>query len=82
MAAKNERKVEDMSFEEALEELQGLVKSLEKGETKLDDAVRQYERGMALKHYCQKKLNEAQARIEQIVVSPDGAIGATQAKLD
>jgi exodeoxyribonuclease VII, small subunit len=56
-----------MSFEEALNELQGLVKALEKGEAKLDEAIRAYERGAALKQHCERKLREAQAKVDKIV---------------
>jgi exodeoxyribonuclease VII small subunit len=56
MADKQEPAIEAMSFEEALNELQGLVKALEKGEAKLDEAIRAYERGAALKQHCERKL--------------------------
>jgi exodeoxyribonuclease VII small subunit len=80
--SKGESDVAKMSFEEALEELLALVKSLEKGETKLDEAVRQYQRGMDLKRHCEKKLREAQEKVDKIVLSPDGSIGSEPAKLD
>ncbi len=68
MADKQEPAIEAMSFEEALNELQGLVKALEKGEAKLDEAIRAYERGAALKQHCERKLREAQAKVDKIVV--------------
>lgn len=55
-----------MSFEEALVELEKLVKQLEDGKAKLDDAIGAYERGALLKRHCETKLREAQTRIEQI----------------
>ena len=67
MADKQEPAIEAMSFEEALNELQGLVKALEKGEAKLDEAIRAYERGAALKQHCERKLREAQAKVDKIV---------------
>ncbi len=61
-----------MSFEEALAELEKLVKQLEDGKAKLDDAIGAYERGALLKKHCENKLREAQARIEQITVGNNG----------
>jgi len=63
-----------LSFEDALSELERLVKQLEDGKAKLDDAITAYERGSHLKRHCESKLREAQAKIEQITVSPDGTI--------
>jgi exodeoxyribonuclease VII small subunit len=71
-----------MSFEEALAELEQIVRRLEGGQVKLDDAILSYERGAQLKHHCERKLNEAQQRVDRIVVGPEGAITAEPAKLD
>jgi exodeoxyribonuclease VII small subunit len=71
-----------MSFEDALAELEGIVRRLEGGQVKLDDAIQSYERGAQLKRHCEKKLNEAQQRVDRIVVGPDGAVTAEPAKLD
>ena len=67
-----------LSFEDALAELEKLVKQLEDGKAKLDDAIKSYERGALLKRHCETKLREAQAKIEQITVGADGAV-ATKA---
>jgi exodeoxyribonuclease VII small subunit len=82
MADKQEPAIEAMSFEEALNELQGLVKALEKGEAKLDEAIRAYERGAALKQHCERKLREAQAKVDKIVVAADGALSSEPMKFD
>ena len=63
-----------MSFEDALAELEGIVRRLEGGQVKLDDAIQSYERGAQLKRHCEKKLNEAQQRVDRIVIGPDGAV--------
>jgi exodeoxyribonuclease VII small subunit len=63
-----------LSFEDALTELEKLVKQLEDGKAKLDDAIKAYERGALLKRHCETKLREAQAKIEQITVGADGSI--------
>lgn len=58
-----------LSFEEALAELEGIVKLLEGGSVKLDDALATYERGVKLRNFCQKKLDEARLRIEKVAVN-------------
>ena len=76
------RDIAAMSFEDALAELEQIVRRLEAGQVKLDEAILSYERGAQLKRHCERKLNEAQQRVERIVVGPDGAIAAEPAKLD
>jgi exodeoxyribonuclease VII small subunit len=82
MAEKQEPAIDGMSFEEALNELQGLVKALEKGEAKLEEAIRAYERGAALKQHCERKLREAQAKIDKIVIGADGGLSSEPIKFD
>ena len=82
MAEKQEPAIESMSFEEALNELQSLVKALEKGEAKLEEAIRAYERGAALKQHCERKLREAQAKIEKITLTADGGLSIESVKFD
>jgi len=55
-----------MSFEEAMTELEGIVRDLEAGQVKLDDAVKSYTRGAQLKHHCESKLADARMRVEKI----------------
>ena len=71
-----------MSFEEALAELEQIVRRLEGGQVKLDEAILSYERGALLKRHCERKLNEAQQRVDRIVIGADGALSAEPAKLD
>jgi exodeoxyribonuclease VII small subunit len=73
--------IKKMKFEEALAELEKIVRELEEGKVELDGAIEKYERGAALKRHCEAKLNEAQARIEKITRSADG-IAAEPADLD
>jgi exodeoxyribonuclease VII small subunit len=61
-----------MSFETALAELEAIVKRLEAGSAKLDEAISAYERGALLKRHCEAKLREAQARVDKIVMGSDG----------
>ncbi|HEX5320036.1 MAG TPA: exodeoxyribonuclease VII small subunit [Stellaceae bacterium] len=74
--------IAEMSFEDALAELEGIVRRLEGGQVRLDDAIQSYERGAQLKRHCEQKLSEAQQRVDRIVVASDGSVSATQAKLD
>lgn len=69
--------VAKLSFEDALAELEKLVRQLEDGKAKLDEAIAAYERGALLKRHCETKLREAQARIEQITVNTDGKVSTT-----
>lgn len=71
-----------MNFEDALAELEGIVRRLEGGQVKLDDAIQSYERGAQLKRHCERKLNEAQQRVDRIVIGPEGAVTVEPAKLD
>ena len=71
-----------MSFEEALAELEQIVRRLEGGQVKLDEAIQSYERGAQLKRHCETKLNEAQQRVDRIVIGPEGAVSVEPAKLD
>lgn len=63
-----------MSFEDALTELETIVRSLETGKAPLEDSITAYERGMELKKHCEKKLRDAQAKIEKIVVGKEGSL--------
>jgi exodeoxyribonuclease VII small subunit len=71
-----------LSFEDALSELEQIVKRLEGGSGKLNDAILSYERGALLKRHCEAKLREAQARVDKIVIGADGAPVAEPAALD
>lgn len=71
-----------MSFEAALAELEDIVRRLEEGAGGLDEAIKAYERGAALKRHCEDKLKEAQNRVEKIVLGPDGAVGVEPADTD
>ncbi len=63
-----------ITFEDALIQLESIVRELESGRIKLDDAVEAYEKAVSLKKFCEEKLKAAQLKIEKINVSPDGEI--------
>lgn len=63
-----------ISFEEALIQLENIVRELEGGKIKLDDAVEAYEKATSLKKFCEQKLKDAQLKIEKINISQNGTI--------
>ena len=67
------RKKQDVDFEAALEELEGLVERMEEGDLSLEESLKTYERGIALSRACQKSLDAAEQRIE-ILSEKDGAV--------
>ena len=66
--------VSKLSLEDALVQLESIVRELEGGKIKLDDAVEAYEKATALKKFCEEKLKAAQLKIEKINVSPEGVV--------
>lgn len=70
--AKALESIEQLSFEAALAELDTLVRALESGQTSLEDSIKAYERGTALKAHCEAKLKDARLRVEKINLSADG----------
>jgi exodeoxyribonuclease VII small subunit len=73
-AAGPESDVATMSFEDALAELERIVKGLEGGQQKLEDAITAYERGSTLRRHCEAKLAAAEQRVQAIVAGGDGAL--------
>ena len=66
--------ISGLSFEDALAELERIVKGLEGGQQKLEDAISAYERGALLRQHCESKLAEAEARVQAIVQRADGSL--------
>ena len=64
----------ELSFEEALAELEDIVEKLEGGDVSLEDSIEIYTRGSLLKYHCEAKLRAAEERIEKVIISPDGLI--------
>ncbi len=69
--------IENLSFEEALLELENIVRELESGRIKLDDAISCYEKAVTLKKLCQEKLQAATLKVEKIEISKDGVMSTT-----
>lgn len=61
-----------LSFEQALAELEGIVKALESGQGALEASVAAYQRGAALRAHCERKLAEAEQKVQAIVEGPAG----------
>ncbi len=67
-----------LSFEDALKQLEEIVRSLETGTAPLDESIELYQRGDRLKRHCEARLKAAQARIDQISVDVAGQpVGTT-----
>ncbi|MEC7735110.1 MAG: exodeoxyribonuclease VII small subunit [Pseudomonadota bacterium] len=64
--------IKDLSFEQALSELEDIVEKLEQGDIDLEDSIDIYERGNLLKAHCEKKLESAKMKIDKIISQPDG----------
>ncbi|HHL20526.1 MAG TPA: exodeoxyribonuclease VII small subunit [Aliiroseovarius sp.] len=69
----SDKPVEEMSFEEAMAELEQVVAQLERGDVALEQSIRLYERGAALKARCEQKLKEAEEKVAAITLDQDGA---------
>lgn len=66
----SENEINDLNFEEAIAQLEAIVRELESGRIKLDDAVLAYEKAVALKKLCENKLKDAQLKIEKSKLPP------------
>jgi exodeoxyribonuclease VII small subunit len=72
MAEQANEDIKALSFERALEALEKIVEDLERGEVPLDQSIRIYERGEALKAHCARLLKAAEDKVEKIRLSRDG----------
>ncbi len=64
--------IANLPFETALAELEAIVEKLEKGAVALEESIKIYERGEALKAHCDRLLKNAEMRIEKITLGADG----------
>ena len=65
---------DEKTFEEALTELEAIVRNLESGRVQLEQAVDAYEKGMALKKMCEQRLAEAKSRIDKLIIGHQNEI--------
>ena len=71
--------IEEMSFEEAMRELEAVVAKLDRGDVALEESITLYERGAALKARCEAVLKAAQEKVDRIVVENGRAAGTEPA---
>ena len=64
--------IKALSFEQALDQLEEIVNNLERGDVSLDESIKTYERGEALKLHCANLLKAAEDKVEKIRVGADG----------
>ena len=70
--------IDEMSFEQAMAELEQVVARLDRGEVPLEHSIALYQRGARLKAHCEAKLKDAEEKIEQIVLNGEGEpVGTT-----
>jgi exodeoxyribonuclease VII small subunit len=78
MADANHADVKKMAFEQAIEQLETIIKRLEEGKVPLEESVAIYERGEALKSRCEELLRAAEARVEKITLDASGKPKGTE----
>jgi exodeoxyribonuclease VII small subunit len=74
--------IASLSFEQALAELEAIVRELESGQAPLERSIEMYERGARLKAHCEARLEAARLKVEKIVVGPQGAERAEPAEFN
>ena len=72
-----EKQIGEMTFEEALSELENIVQMLESGDTPLEESIKLYERGNQLKQRCQETLTMAEEKVEKIMLDTQGRPSGT-----
>lgn len=76
------KEIEKLSFEDALSDLEDIVRKLEGGTVELEESIEIYTRGQLLKAHCESKLRDAKARIEKIVVGSGDKVTAEAATFE
>ena len=62
-----DKKIDDLSYEDAFYRLQKITELLENGNVSLDDSIKYYEQGILLKNFCEKKLKDAEMKIKNVL---------------
>lgn len=70
--------ISELSFEQALAQLEQIVESLEQGNVPLDKSIEHYERGDALRKHCQAQLKAAEDKVEKIRLDSSGNVQGTE----
>ena len=70
--------ISEMTFEQAMSELEKIVTQLERGDVPLEDSISLYEKGAELKKRCETKLKEAEQKVAAITLDEDGSVTGTK----
>ncbi len=70
--------ISEMTFEQAISELERIVTELERGDVPLEDSISLYEKGAELKKRCETKLKEAEQKVAAITLDEDGSVTGTK----
>ena len=62
-----DKKIDDLTYEDAFDRLQKITELLENGDISLDDSIKYYEQGILLKNFCEKKLKDAEMKIKNVL---------------
>ncbi|MEL6516322.1 MAG: exodeoxyribonuclease VII small subunit [Pseudomonadota bacterium] len=68
----SDAKIDEMSFEDAMRELEAIVTQLDSGNVELEKSITLYERGAVLKAHCEAKLKDAEEKVAAITLDKDG----------
>ncbi len=82
MAATAPQESSELSYEQSLQQLEALVARLEGGDIPLEDALRDFERGVLLVRHLRGRLDQAQQKIESIMAAENGEAVAQPLRLD
>ena len=74
----NDIPISEMTFEQAMTELERIVTQLERGDVPLEDSISLYEKGAELKKRCETKLKEAEQKVAAITLDEDGSVTGTK----
>ena len=72
-----DKKIEDLTYEDAFDRLQMITELLENGDVSLDDSIKYYEQGIILKNHCEEKLKNAEVKINNVLDKPRKIEGET-----
>ena len=70
--------ISEMTFEQAMSELERIVTQLERGDVPLEDSISLYEKGAELKKRCEAKLKEAEQKVAAITLDEEGSVTGTK----
>ena len=74
----SDKPISEMTFEQAMSELERIVTELERGDVPLEDSISLYEKGAELKKRCETKLKEAEQKVAAITLDEDGLVTGTK----